>query len=153
MTETASAPDMTLGEVTITREFNAPRELIFRALVEPEQLIKFWGPVGTHVPLESVIIEPWAGGRFENTMVADDGSGEFPMRAIFVEVVEPERLVFTELDSGLTSTGTLTDLGGGRTLMVIHQTNVPEMYRSPEAIAGFNTSLDQLAEHLATLTA
>jgi uncharacterized protein YndB with AHSA1/START domain len=153
MTETSDAPGETLGEVTITREFDAPRDVVFRALVEPEQFIRFWGPVGMHVPLSSVVIEPWAGGRFESTMIPDDDPDNpgFPMKAVFVEVVEPEIFAFSEPDSGMTSTGTLTDLGGGRTRLVIHQTNVPEMYRSPEALAGFNTSLDRLADHLATL--
>jgi hypothetical protein len=42
-------------------------------------------------------------------------------------------------------------LGAGRTRLVIHQTNVPLAYRSPEALAGFATTLDLLADHLTTL--
>ena len=86
MTEYTTTPGDGIGEVTITREFDAPRELIFRCFVEPEHFVKFWGPVGTHVPIETVVIEPWAGGRFESMMVADDGVGEYPMKAVFVEV-------------------------------------------------------------------
>ncbi|MGX7682028.1 SRPBCC family protein [Jatrophihabitans sp. DSM 45814] len=140
-----------LGEVTIVREFDAPRELVFKAFVDPAQFVMFWGPTGTHVPIETVVIEPWAGGRFESVMVADDGSGEYPTKATFVEVTEPEVFAFAELELGITSTGTLTDLGGGRCRLVIHQTNVPPEYRTPEALAGFNTSLDRLAQYLATL--
>ena len=123
---------------------------MFRALVEPEQLVEFWGPIGTHVPLETVVIEPWPGGRFENTMVADDGSGEYPMKAVFTDIVEPETFSFSEPDSGMATNGTLIDLGDGRTRLVIHQTNVPEFARTPEALAGFNTSFDRLEEFLAT---
>ena len=43
------------------------------------------------------------------------------MKAVFVEVVEPERLVFREPDIDMTSTSTFTDLGDGRTRVVIHQ--------------------------------
>ena len=152
MTETSITADTT-GDVTITRDFDAPRELMFRALVEPEQFIRFWGPTGTHVPLETVVIEPWAGGRFEWAMVPDDDptSEGFGSKGVFVEVVEPELMTFTEPESGITTRSTFTDLGDGRTRLVIHQTNVPEMYRSPESLAGFNSSLDRLAAHLATL--
>jgi hypothetical protein len=50
------------------------------------------------------------------------------------------------------TTGTLTDLGNGSTEVVIQQRQVPEPMRSPEARAGFLTSLDKLEEHLARLT-
>ncbi len=146
-----SVTDTDLDEVTITRDFDAPRETVFRAFVEPEQFVRFWGPVGTHVPIESVVLEAWTGGRFEYTMVADDGSGEYAQRGTFVEVREPEVFAFREAGSDLVSTGTLSDLGDGRTRLVIHQTNVPAAYRTPEALAGFMTSLDRLESHLATV--
>lgn len=152
MTQYDVTPGDGIGEVTITRDFDAPRELIFQCFVEPEHFVKFWGPVGTHVPIESVVIEPWAGGRFESTMVADDGSMEYPTKAVFVEITPPEVFSFREPDLDLVSTGTLHDLGDGRTRLVIHQANVPAMYRSTEALEGFNTSLDRLEQHLATLT-
>jgi hypothetical protein len=44
------------------------------------------------------------------------------------------------------------DLGDVRTHTVTHQTNVPAMYRSPEALAGFEASLDRFAGYLATIT-
>ena len=149
MTETSNAPD-TVGDVTITRDFDAPRDLVFRALVEPEQFVCFWGPTGTHVPLETVVIEPWPGGRFEWVMVPDDDptSEGFGSKGTFTEFVEPELMTFTE-GSGITTRSTFTDLGDGRTRLVIHQANVPEMYRTPESLAGFNSSLDRLAAHLA----
>ena len=48
---------------------------------------------------------------------------------------------------------TFEDLGGNRTRVVILQTNVPEMYRSGEALSGFLTSLDRFAAYLATVAA
>jgi uncharacterized protein YndB with AHSA1/START domain len=72
------------------------------------------------------------------------------MKAVFVEVVEPERIVFKELEGDMTTESTFTDLGDGRTQVVIHQTNMPAIYRSEEAQAGFNSSLDKFAAYLAT---
>ena len=155
MTNKTSA-DTGLGELTITRVFDAPREIVFRAMIEPEQLTHFWGPTGVDTPLDRIVIEPWPGGRFEMTMVPEGASGDegFVMRATFVEVVEPERIVFKEvLETGeMTTASTYTDLGDGRTQVVIHQTNVPAEYRTEEAQAGFKTSLDKFAAYLATKT-
>jgi activator of Hsp90 ATPase-like protein len=67
-------------------------------------------------------------------------------------VVEPERLVWTEPGTGVTTTSTFTDLGGARTEVTIRQANVPEAFRSPEAQAGFLTSLDRFAAYLGTLS-
>jgi uncharacterized protein YndB with AHSA1/START domain len=78
--------------------------------------------------------------------------GEHRMVATYTEVVPPERLSWVEPASGLHTTGTLTDLGDGSTEVVIHQRNVPEPMRAPEARAGFLTSLDKLEEHLLRLT-
>ena len=141
--------DDDLGEVTITRDYDAPRDVVFRAFMDAEQLSQFWGPVGLHTTVEGIVIEPWVGGRFETQMVADDGSGEFSMKSVFVEFKEPEVFAFKEPDSDMVSRSTFTDLGGGRTRIVIHQTNVPPMYRSPEALAGMDTSLDKFEAYLA----
>jgi uncharacterized protein YndB with AHSA1/START domain len=140
------------GEVTITRTLKAPRELVYRAFVDRDQLARFWGPAGTHSPSDRMVVEPWPGGRFETVMIADDGSGEYPTHAAFVELLEPERLVWTEVGSGLVSTTTFTDLGDGRTEMVIHQSNVPVAYLSEQAQAGFRTSLDRFDQYLAQIT-
>jgi Activator of Hsp90 ATPase homolog 1-like protein len=51
----------------------------------------------------------------------------------------------------MTSTLTFTDLGNGTTEVLVHQTNVPEMYRSPEAQAGLQTSFDRFAAYVKTL--
>jgi uncharacterized protein YndB with AHSA1/START domain len=137
------------ADLTFTRDFEAPRELIFKVFLDPSHFVRFWGPVGTHAT--SVVIEPWPGGRFENVMVSDADGSSYAFRATFLSVVEPALFSWKEHHSGLTSQTTLIDLGGGRTRVVIHQTDVPEGYRSPEARAGFRTALDRLAAYLATL--
>ena len=138
-------------ELEITRVFDAPREIVFRCMIEPEHLTHFWGPVGVSTPLANITIEPHAGGRFETVMVNDETGEEYPTRGVFVEVVEPEKLVWTEPELGITNTSTFTDLGDGRTEVRIHQTNLPEQFATPEAREGFNSSLDRFAAYLATL--
>jgi uncharacterized protein YndB with AHSA1/START domain len=138
-------------QLDITRVFDAPREVVFRCMIEPEHLTHFWGPVGVSTPLANITIEPWAGGRFETIMVNDETGEEYPSRGVFVEVVEPEKLVWTEPEFGITSTSTFTDLGDGRTEVHIHQSDLPEQFATPEAREGFNSSLDRFAAYLATL--
>ena len=137
-------------ELVHRRVLRAPRALVWRCLTEPAELARFWGPRGTTTPLEGIVVELRVGGRFETLMVGVAGSHR--MVATFTEVVPPERLAWTEPASGMHTTGTLTDLGDGTTELVIHQRHVPEPMRSPEARAGFLTSLDELEEHLARLT-
>jgi uncharacterized protein YndB with AHSA1/START domain len=138
-------------ELVYRRVFRAPRELVWRCLTEPVELAQFWGPRGMSTPLDGIVVELRSGGRFETAMVGDHGSHR--MVATFTEVVPPEQLAWVEPTSGMHTTGTLTDLGDGSTEVVIHQRHVPEPMRSPEARAGFLTSLDKLEEHLAQLLA
>jgi uncharacterized protein YndB with AHSA1/START domain len=137
-------------EFVYRRVFRAPRELVWRCLTEPAELAHFWGPRGMTTPLDGIVIELHAGGRFETLMVGEDGS--YRMIATFTEVVPPERLSWVESASGMHTTGTLSALGDGSTEVVIHQRNVPEPMRLPEARAGFLSSLDKLDAYLARLT-
>ncbi|HET9872405.1 MAG TPA: SRPBCC domain-containing protein [Propionibacteriaceae bacterium] len=132
------------------RVLQAPRELVWRCLTEPAELAEFWGPSGMTTPIEGIVVQLHPGGRFETLMVGDLGS--YRMVATFTEVVPPERLAWVEVATGMHTTGTLSDLGDGTTAVVIHQRNVPEGMRTPEARTGFLSSLDKLEEHLAQLT-
>ena len=84
------------AELIYTRVFDAPRELVFRCMTEPEHLTHFWGPAGVSTPLENIKVDARPGGVFETVMVNDADGSQYPMRAVYVEVVEPERLVWTE---------------------------------------------------------
>jgi uncharacterized protein YndB with AHSA1/START domain len=137
---------MTVDELVHRRVFRAPRALVWRCLTEPAELARFWGPSGMVTPLDGIVVELRAGGRFETLMVGEHGSHR--MVATFTEVVPPERLAWLEPASGMHTTSTLVDLGDDGTEVVIHQRHVPEAMRSPEARAGFLTSLDRLEEHL-----
>jgi uncharacterized protein YndB with AHSA1/START domain len=140
-----------MSELTYTRVFDAPKELVFRCMIEPEHLTHFWGPAGVSTPLETIKVDARPGGVFETVMVSDSDGSQYRMRAVYVEVVEPERLVWADPDTGMTTTSTFTDLGDARTEVRIHQANVPEAFASPQAQAGFLTSLDMFAEYLAKL--
>lgn len=140
---------MSVDELVYRRVFGAPRDLVWRCLTEPEELAQFWGPRGMTTPLEGILVELHAGGRFETLMVGDHGS--YQMIATFTEVTPPERLGWVEPVSGVTTSGTLVELGDGSTEVIIYQRHVPEQMRSPEAQAGFLSSLDKLEQHLAHL--
>ena len=139
------------GELSFTRVFDAPRELVFRCMTKPEHLTHFWGPIGVSAPLEDIVVDARPGGVFETVMVNDADGSRYPTRAVYVEVSEPERLVWTETHSRMTMTATFADLGDGRTEVHIQQTHAPEAFLSPEAQAGFLSSLDKFAAYLKTL--
>jgi uncharacterized protein YndB with AHSA1/START domain len=145
MTDSAST-----GEMTYRRVHQAAPELLFDCMTRPEHLTQFWGPTGTSTPLDGITVDLRPGGSFETVMVSDADGSRYTMRAVYVEVQRPGRLVWTEPDveGGMTTTITFTDLGGGRTEVVTHQTNVPEPFLSPEAQAGFATSLDRFADYI-----
>ncbi len=137
------------NELVYRRVFRAPRELVWRCLTEPAELTQFWGPRGMSTSLDGIVVELHSGGRFETAMVGEHGTHR--MVATFTEVAPPERLAWLETASGMHTTSTLADLGDGSTEVVIHQRHVPEPMLSPEARAGFRTSLDKLEEHLTHL--
>ena len=140
------------ADLSSVRVFDAPRELVFRCMIEPEHLTHFWGPTGMSTPLDGITVDPRPGGVFETVMVSDADGSQYPTHAVYVEVTEPERLAWTETHSGMAVTATFTDLGGGRTEVHIHQARVPAAFRTPQAQAGFLTSLDRLAGYLAGLS-
>ena len=148
MTSHQAAP----AELNLTRVFDAPREIVFRCMITPEHLTHFWGPAGTSAPIEHIRVDARPGGVFETVMVNDADGSTYPTKAVYVEVTEPERLVWTETHSGMTMAATFVDLGGSRTEVRIRQTNVPEAMLSPDAQAGFRTSLDKFAAYLHSLS-
>jgi uncharacterized protein YndB with AHSA1/START domain len=79
-------------ELTITRVFNAPRALVFKAWTDPIQLAKWWGPNGYTSPVCRLDLRP--GGSIYIDMKAPDGT-VYPMHGVFKEITEPDKLVFT----------------------------------------------------------
>ncbi|HYI50919.1 MAG TPA: SRPBCC domain-containing protein [Microbacterium sp.] len=81
-------------QFTITRVFDAPRELVWRAWTDPDEAATWWHPRGIQTPRESVRIDARVGGRYAYTMVAPDGT-EYPTAGEYHEITPPEKLVFT----------------------------------------------------------
>jgi uncharacterized protein YndB with AHSA1/START domain len=79
-------------EITVTRVFNAPRELVFDAFTKPEHVAQWWGPSGFTLTTERMEVRP--GGVWKFVMHGPDGT-DYPNKNTYEEVVPPERLVFT----------------------------------------------------------
>ncbi len=142
-------------EVVLTRVFDAPRELVYRAWTEPELLSQWWGPKDFTNPVCEVDASP--GGRIRIDMTGPDGT-VYPMGGELVEVDPLVRLVFTstafEDESGKPgledhNTVTFEALDGGKTLLTVTAVVTvarPEFYEALSGMEeGWNQSLDRLA--------
>jgi uncharacterized protein YndB with AHSA1/START domain len=132
-------------EFTITRVFDAPRELVWRAWTDPEHVANWFGPRGFTTPVSTITMDVRLGGAFELTMVSDEDGTEYRAGGEFIDVVEPERLAWRDRDVDLLVTVTFTDLGG-RTEMTCH---VAGETGGAEAYEGWSTQFDKLGEALA----
>lgn len=107
-------------EIVMTRTFNAPRERVFRAFTEPEQLTQWWGPEQFTLPHCDLDLRP--GGTWLYCMRGPDGQ-DYWGKAVYQEIEPPARLVyldaFADADGNETSTPTLVtvtfDESEGRT--------------------------------------
>jgi uncharacterized protein YndB with AHSA1/START domain len=141
-----------MAEMTYRRVHSASPELLFDCMTTPEHLTRFWGPAGTTTPIDGIVVDLRPGGSFETLMVNDTDGSRYVMRAVYLDVRRPDRLVWTEAEAGgMTTTITFTDLGDGRTEVTTHQTDAPAAYASPPARAGFQTSLDRFEAYVRTL--
>jgi uncharacterized protein YndB with AHSA1/START domain len=78
-------------EIVTTRVLNAPRELVFKAWTDPDQLVQWWGPKGFTNTFHEFDLRP--GGIWRFVMHGPDGV-DYQNKSVFVEVVNPERIVF-----------------------------------------------------------
>ena len=124
MTETANASTAQPGGITITRTFDAPRELVFKAWTEPQRFAQWFGGRESTIPVESVSMDLRPGGAWRATMFAGPDRIEIAWKGVYIEVAPPARLVFTLTDQpddvGEMVTVVLTEQGG-KTEMVFHQ--------------------------------
>lgn len=90
-------------ELLITRIFEAPRELVFRAFSEAERLVQWWGPKGFEMGVSWLDFRP--GGVFHYSMKAPNGM-EMWGKFVYREIVPPEKIVF--VNSFSDATGGLT---------------------------------------------
>jgi uncharacterized protein YndB with AHSA1/START domain len=94
MTTNKNTPssDTSDREMVISRIFDAPRELVWQAFIDPKRLVKWWGPRGFTTTIEEMNVRP--GGIWKLVMHGPDGAN-YPNKSIFTEVVEYERIVYT----------------------------------------------------------
>jgi uncharacterized protein YndB with AHSA1/START domain len=146
-------------ELTITRVFDAPRELVFKAWTDAKHLAQWWGPKGFTNPVCEM--DARVGGVLRIHMRGLDGT-VYPMKGQIRELVAPERLVFTNIAvdaagrhllEGLT-TVTFADEGGKTKVTV--QTKAVAVVEEAAAYlqgmeAGWTQSIDRLQAFLALL--
>jgi uncharacterized protein YndB with AHSA1/START domain len=121
MTTTTNSATVTLPtdtEILITREFDAPRHLVWKAYTDPELIRRWWG--GSHGTVTSAEVDLRVGGTWRFVMTADGGF-EVAFHGEYQEVAAPDRLVNTEIYEGAPDgTGLITTTlqeTGGRTLL------------------------------------
>jgi uncharacterized protein YndB with AHSA1/START domain len=139
-------------ELIITRVFDAPRDLVWKAFTEPDRLRQWFSPKGFETTTAEADLRP--GGAFGVVMRFTEGDGkDYPATGTYREVVAPSRIVMTM--SGEGTDGTIADTHltitllerGGRTLVIIHQTGMP-LTETAGASEGWTQILDKLAEYL-----
>jgi uncharacterized protein YndB with AHSA1/START domain len=157
-------------EFSISRTFDAPRELVFKALTESERLVRWWGPKGFTMEISRLDLRP--GGVWHYSMKSPEG---FVMWGKFVyrEIVAPEKLVFvnsfSDEEGNLTrhplsptwpievlNTLTLTEQDGKTTMTIrggpinASEEEVRTFEGGFESMQkGFSGTFDQLDEYLA----
>lgn len=137
-------------EIVSTRTFAAPRERLFEAFTDPARLARWWGPHGFTSTFHA--FDPRPGGAWRFTMHGPDGA-DYPNESVFVEVVEPERIVLRHLsvEHPYELTISLEDRGGATrgTWRMVHETASVCARVRPHVVAGNEQNFDRLAAELA----
>lgn len=149
-------------EIVISRVFSAPRDLVWKAWIEPAHVAGWWGPRGFTTTVTESDLRP--GGKWKYVMHGPDGK-DYPAEGVFHEVVPGERIVTTDefgegmeellktpLPKGIVITVTFDDVGAKTrlTLRIVHRT--PEdkaQHEAMGAVTGWGSSFDCLDDHLA----
>ncbi|MGO4807616.1 SRPBCC domain-containing protein [Arthrobacter sp. 2MCAF15] len=84
--------------LSMTRDFDAPCELVFKAFTDPDQLAAWFGPVGVDSPRDRIVVEPRVGGAWQLVMVWEEGGAakEGPIDAVISVFDPPSLLVATQ---------------------------------------------------------
>jgi uncharacterized protein YndB with AHSA1/START domain len=154
-TTSSVAGETSERELVITRVFDAPRELVFTACVEPERWVHWLGTRGCSGKVLQSARRPGDAYRY---YMRDPEGGDHWLQGVYREVVEPERLVFTwrfatenwqPTSPETIVTMTFEDLGGKTRLTLRHgvfeSVSACDLHRE-----GWTDSVERLAEHLAT---
>ena len=144
-------------EISITRELNFPRELVFRAWTEQKHIDAWWGPTGFRNETHEMNVKP--GGVWRFMMHGPDGT-DYPNKIIYREVVKPERLVYDHSGDGdapdisFHVTVTFTDIGGKTRLtmqMLFASVEACNKVKEFGAVEGNKQTIDRLEQYLATM--
>ena len=82
-------------EITLTRLFDAPRELVFEVMTKPEHIRRWWGRLDDEHSVEVCEMDPRPGGKWR--YVGRGPKGPYAFYGVCHEVVPPDRIVFTEI--------------------------------------------------------
>jgi uncharacterized protein YndB with AHSA1/START domain len=145
-------------EIVLTREFDAPRRLVFEAMTKPEYIRQWWGPRGTSLAVCEMELRPAGSWRFVTR--AADGT-EHPFKGEYLQIVPPERIVQTFVydvapfsDFEAVETMVLHERDG-RTMLtstVVHQsTEARDAHLQSGMEQGASETFDRLAELLASM--
>jgi uncharacterized protein YndB with AHSA1/START domain len=153
----AARPDQTTDsaqrELVVTRVFDAPRRLVFRAWTDPAQAARWWGPRGFTTISCEMDVRP--GGAWRRCMRAPAGTTHCG-RGVYREIVEPERLVFTyawEDAAGHPGDETLVTVAfaeqGSKTKLTLRQSGFATVEARDSHREGWSSCLERFAGYLA----
>ena len=143
-------------EILITREFDAPRELVFKAYTDPKLVPQWWGPRYLTTEVDKMDVRPGGQWRFINR---DAEGNVYAFHGVYHEVLAPERVIDTFEFEGLPETGhvaletmKLEELPGGRTRLTVQSVFQSVADRDGMlqggAVEGVNDTYDRFAELL-----
>lgn len=143
-------------EILVMREFDAPRELVFKAFTDPTLVPQWWGPRHLSTEVDKMDVRPGGQWRFINR---DAEGNEYAFHGVYHEVLAPERVIDTFEFEGLPETGHVTletmmleALPGGRTKLSVQSVFQSVADRDgmlqTDMEEGVNETYDRLAELL-----
>jgi uncharacterized protein YndB with AHSA1/START domain len=143
-------------ELTVTRVFQTPREIVYQTFTDPRHLSHWWGPEGFTITTHTIDVTP--GGVWSFVMHGPDGT-DYVNRIRYIEIVRPERLVYShgdnEKEERFRVTITMEDKGNATelTMRMVFQTaeELQETVNKHGAIEGAKSTLGRLADELEAL--
>jgi uncharacterized protein YndB with AHSA1/START domain len=136
-------------QILITRDFDAPRHLVYKAWTTPELIKRWWA--GDHGEVTSAEVDLRVGGTWRYVMTANEGF-EVAFHGEYRDIVTDERIVSTEIFEGMPdapalSTNTFVDSGGRTTLTILVQHSSQEN-RDAHINSGMEGGMQESMDHL-----
>ncbi len=142
-------------ELLITREFDAPRALVFKACTDPTLIPQWWGPRYLSTLVDRMDVRPGGQWRFLNR---DAQGNEYAFHGVYHEVLAPERIIDTFEFEGLPETGHVTletmkleALPGGRTRLTVQSVFQSVADRDGTLQSGMEAGVKDTYDRLAAL--